>query len=79
MLVPNEKWNSFRSRILDITNGARRELEADIEKNYDVKYNPSTICEDVIEVRPPVTGRLSYTRQDKGKGYGRSDKEIKND
>jgi len=65
MLVPNEKWPSYRSRILDITNNIRRKIEVEVEDNYKIKYDPSTVYEDIIEVHPPKQEHINYRRAGK--------------
>ena len=67
MLVPNDKWESYRSRILDITNNARRNMEEELKQNYNIKYDPAVVCEDIVEVRSPATRSLSNKLR-RGKG-----------
>lgn len=68
MLVPNEKWAAFRGKVLDITNKARREIETELETNYNIDYSPAMVCEDIIEVRTGTengkSSRKSKTTKD---------------
>lgn len=49
--VPADSWRVMRSKILGITNDLRRNLEDEVINNYNIKFDPSTICEDIIEVK----------------------------
>lgn len=50
LVVSQEQYPQFRKKILNITNDIRRNVEQDLELNYDVSYDPATICEDVVIV-----------------------------
>jgi len=58
-----DRWSAVRSRILGATNTALRELKKEIQRNWEVKYTPLVVHEDVIEVKQPVKER------DKKNGY----------
>ena len=56
--IPQDNWKVMRSKILGVTNDLRREIEQELDKNYSIKYSPSVIYEDVIEV---ISGKNSRT------------------
>ena len=49
--VPPDNWRVMRSKILGITNDLRRDIEQELNLNYDLKYNPTTIYEDIVQVK----------------------------
>lgn len=53
--VPPSNWNPFRKKILDITNNVRREIQSEVVSNYIIDYKPSTVCEDIIQIKPSNT------------------------
>jgi len=66
-----DRWLAVRSRILGATNNAVRELQSELQRNWEVKYTPQIIHEDIVEVTRPVKERGNYS------GYG--SKESEND
>lgn len=61
LVVSPDHYQQFRKKVLNVTNDVRRNIESDLELNYEVEYEPSTICEDIVVVG---TGMVDY----KGKG-----------
>jgi len=49
-----DRWKAVRSRILGVTNTAKRELKEELQRNWTVKFTPNTIVEDVIQIERPV-------------------------
>jgi len=68
LVVSKEQYPQFRKKVLNITNDIRRNIEQDIELNYDISYDPATICEDIVIVGKG-NQRIDYRRKGKdGKG-----------
>jgi len=70
--IPPDNWRVMRSKILGITNDLRRDLEQELITNYDLKYSPSTIYEDVVQVMNPRDKNLVY--KDRSGNYGNGKK-----
>jgi hypothetical protein len=49
--VPPQNWKALRSKILGITNDFRRDIEDELAQNYNVKFTPSTVYEDLVIVQ----------------------------
>jgi len=49
-----DRWKAVRSRVLGVTNSAKRELKDELQRNWTVKFTPKTVVEDVIQVGRPV-------------------------
>jgi len=49
-----DRWLAVRSRILGATNNAVREIQNELQRNWEVKHNPQIIHEDVVEINRPV-------------------------
>jgi len=47
-----ETYKRFRSKVLRIGNNAIRNCQQELDKNYDVGWNPQIKSEDIIEVGP---------------------------
>jgi len=71
LVVPNERWGYFRKKILDITNNARRNIESKLIRDYQVKYDPTDICEDVVEVRQRKISNFNKLVDKEGKENGK--------
>lgn len=69
---PNN-WKVMRSKILGITNDLKRSLEQELSLNYSIKFDPSIICEDVIEVKGSLNQSLTGKERQE---YGTGKKEI---
>lgn len=66
VVIPQDNYRPFRGKILSATNDMLRDLQAEIDKNYNVNYDPKVIHEDVIEIRPMTKGKDDK----RGNGYG---------
>lgn len=70
LVVSQEQYPQFRKKVLNITNDIRRNIEQDLELNYEVSYDPATICEDIVIIGKG-NQRLDY------KGNGKDGKRNK--
>ena len=52
VVVPSENYKPFRAKILGSTNDLLRDLQAELAKNYQIKYTPTNIVEDVVIIQP---------------------------
>lgn len=66
LVVSQEQYPQFRKKILNITNDIRRNIEQDLELNYNVDYDPRTICEDIVVIGPGKN-RINKNRRGSGK------------
>lgn len=57
LLIPSDKWSSFRRKVLDITNNSRRKLEKNIDDNYEITYNPKEVNEVLVEIKNKRHGK----------------------
>jgi len=60
VVVPQDNYIQFRSKILGSTNDLLRDIESELETNYNLKYEPSVIREDVVQIKP--SPRLATTK-----------------
>lgn len=44
-----DRYNSLRSKVLKVSNGAIREISKEIDSRYDIKYTPP--AEDIIIIK----------------------------
>lgn len=72
LVVSQEQYPQFRKKILNITNDVRRNIEQDLDLNYDVSYDPATICEDVV-----IVGQGKHRIDKNRKGLGNDGKDRK--
>lgn len=47
-----DRWTAVRRRILKATNDAKRNIHDELKRNWDIKYNPEVISEDIMEISP---------------------------
>lgn len=52
--VPASNWKPLRSKLLGVTNDFRRDIEQELNKNYNIKYAPGTQYEDVVQIKPII-------------------------
>lgn len=50
VVLPQENFKTFRSKVLGATNDLYRDVQFEVNKNYNLKYDPATVCEDIIQV-----------------------------
>jgi len=50
LVVPEQNFNQFRKKLLNITNDSRRKIQNEVELNYSLEYQPSVIREDIVVV-----------------------------
>ena len=62
IVVPQGNWDKYRAKVLRISNDIRRDIEQEVLDNYNLKFDPKTVYEDVIEVGSNTTS------EDKEKG-----------
>jgi hypothetical protein len=60
--IPKQNYSAFRSKILGITNDFRRDLEKELLDNYNIKYSPKTVVEDIVTIvdadKKPLTLKI---------------------
>lgn len=56
--VPPNNWRVMRSKILGITNDLKRSLEQEILLNYNITFNPTSVCEDIIVIQNSLNQSL---------------------
>jgi hypothetical protein len=65
LVVSDKHYSQFRKKILNITNDIRRNIEQDIELNYEVTYDPATECEDIVVIGTGKSYKIDYKRKGK--------------
>jgi len=50
LVVLEQSFPQFRKKLLNITNDARRNIQNEVELNYNIEYDPSVLREDVVVV-----------------------------
>lgn len=51
LVIPEDKWNLFRKQVLDYVNDTDRRVQQEIEDNYSVKYCPTTVRHEIVEIK----------------------------
>lgn len=70
VVLPSDNYKPFRSKILSATNDMLRDLQAEIDKNYNINYNPSIIHEDIVVIQPSKFD-YSYKGKERKERYGK--------
>lgn len=64
LVIPTENWDKYRAKMLRIANDVRRDIQQEISDNYNLKFSPKVIYEDVIEVKVPGLNERRYNKDE---------------